>query len=163
MMTHATYHTVPTPKRWGEDSWMPVPLRGLRLEYEMSPLGCVRRRSLDGTGGWVRPTADLGGGRGWGYRLGAASVRADLAAVDIFEAFGVAVPQDAHDAARARARLANVRLRRELLAGDTLCRLMLEAEERELDGLHAAIARGCPWERGRVRGDARGADPVLGF
>ena len=64
---------------------------------------------------------------------------------------------------RARARRANTRLRREMLAADTLCRLMLEAEERELDELHATIAKGCPWERGRVRGDALGADPVLGF
>ena len=163
MMTHATYHTVPNPKGWGEESWMPVPLRGFRLEFEMSPLGCVRRRSLDGTGCWVRPSADLGGGRGWGYRLECASGRAELAAVDIFGAFGVAEPRDAHGAARARARRANSRLRRELLTWDTLCRLMLEAEERELDELLAAIDRGCPWERGRVRGDARGADPVLGF
>ena len=154
---------------WDESCWIPVPLRGFRLAFEMNPLGFVRRREENVAGRCLFPENDLGGGRGWGYRLQCGKLRAELPAATIFYTFGISSEQARGQAqrgaeyAQAWARGENRREREIFLQGDCLCRLLLEGEPPALDRLRATLIAGCPWELARISGDALGADPVLGF
>lgn len=163
MVAHDTYTIDWKRHAWAEDDWVPVPMRGFRLEFEMAPNGCVRRTAENGTKYWQLPMDELGDGRGWGYRLACCGRTVDLQGGAIFRAFGVFPPDGAAEYARIRAGRENRAVRRRVMQADPLCRLMLEGECGELDKLRDTLDKGCPWERGRMVGDARGADPVLGF
>jgi len=145
--------------------WIPVCLKGFRMSYEMSPEGFVRRRESDGQGRWLIPEHGAEAGKGPGYWLGTDQGRAWLDAGRVFAAFGLALGPDAgwlERTARA-ARLRNRVLEERARLRDPLGALLQEAEGDALTALLATLARGCPWERSRIGGDARGADPVLGF
>ncbi|WP_461210094.1 hypothetical protein [Desulfocurvus sp. DL9XJH121] len=148
------------------DVWVPVPVRGLRLGFEMNPAGHVRKTTPVPGSRWLVPLPDLGDGRGWGYRLRQGGRECGLAASAIFEFFGPEFQGQAKSAFADAIGTARRENRRELdayLLREPLGALLLEGEPRHLDGLAAALASGCPWEWGRIRGDARGADPILGF
>ncbi|MBU1002389.1 MAG: hypothetical protein KKE73_07680 [Proteobacteria bacterium] len=143
--------------------WVPVNLRGFRINFEMNSAGSVRRREDDGQGRFLVPEA---GPRGsWGYHLGCDGRETWLAAAEIFKAFGiegdpaVAWQDQARRCAAAQNRLLEQRAR----LSDPLGTMLQEAEGETLLALLNTLSRGCPWERSRIGGDARGADPVLGF
>lgn len=145
--------------------WAPVPLRGFRIEFEMHARGLVRRRAARPGARWLQPSREPGLDGEWGYRLEGEAVTALLAGEDIFRAFGLdgQARPDWAESAGALARRENRRERNAFLLAEPLCALLLEGEAADLDRLAAVREAGCPWERARIRGDALGADPVLGF
>lgn len=145
--------------------WVPVNLRGFRINFEMNAAGFVRRREHDGQGRYLVPEPGVGQGAAPGYWLRCAGREAWLTASDVFGAFGARCEPDARWLAQtrriveARNRLIEQRAR----LRDPLGTMLQEAEGDTLLVLLNTLARGCPWERSRIRGDARGADPILGF
>lgn len=179
--------------QWTDAVWAPVAIKGFALDYEMCPLGYVRRKdSRPGAGPlWLLPRDE---GDGPFYRLRAGGDVAELYVRDILRLFGAcpgsvpgAVANDgADDGAvgpcersrgagrgvridaawladtRRRALAENARSRRWDLDAARLAGLC-EDGEADLEQLALTLERGCPWGRARLSGDARGADPVLGF
>lgn len=156
---------------WTDEVWAPVGIKGFGLEYEMCPLGFVRR-VVRGAGAprrfWLLPLEEPDGGGpddGPLYRLRAAGARAELRVRDIFRLFGVRAEADRAWLARTRTRALaeNALAHGAAYACDALRQAVQEGGDVDMEMLALTIEHGCPWERARMGGDARGADPVLGF
>jgi hypothetical protein len=153
---------------WTDEVWTPVGIKGFGLDYEMCPLGFVRR-VVRGAGAarrfWLLPLEDAAGDGEPLYRLCAAGARAELRVADIFRLFGVRAEADAAWLARARTRALaeNALAHGAVYACESLRSAVQDGAEVDMEMLALTIEHGCPWERARMGGDARGADPVLGF
>lgn len=145
--------------------WVPVNVRGFRLAFEMNGSGFVRHRDGGGQGRWLYPQRGVLHDQGEGYVLTFAGREAWLPLED---AFAVKSDQGFEDdqwiqrACRVVDKQ-NRQLEERARLRDPLGTMLQEAEGDSLLALLNTLARGCPWERSRIGGDARGADPVLGF
>jgi len=150
---------------WTDEVWAPVGLKGFGLAFEMCPLGLVRG-IVGGTAAtkrlWLLPQDD---GDGPYYRLRVVGFVSEIRVREIFRRFGVAETLDDQWLARTRERvLAENILAHGWIAMDEAVRdAVREARDCDLEMLGMTMERGCPWAWARVGGDARGADPVLGF
>lgn len=153
---------------WTDEVWAPVGIKGFALDYEMCPLGFVRR-VVRGLGRprlfWLLPLDGAEGGGGPFYLLRAGGARAELRVGHIFSLFGVRAEPDPAWLARTRVRALaeNALAHGAIYACESLRRAVQEGDDVDMEMLALTIEHGCPWERARMRGDARGADPTLGF
>ncbi|BBD08763.1 hypothetical protein [Desulfovibrio ferrophilus] len=148
-----------------DEVWVPVNLRGFRIGFEMNGAGFVRCREREGQGRWLLPQAEHGDDAGLGYRLCFSGREGWLPLQDIFKAFGTRVEADWKwiDQTRLIVDAENRMLEERARLRDPLGAMLQEAEGDYLIALLNTLSRGCPWERSRIVGDARGADPILGF
>lgn len=151
--------------RWSTVRWEPVPVKGFGEVFEMSPQGFVRRvLGGDDEGGhlWLLPVTE---GDGPFYRLRHEGLGAELYVRRIFKAFGVPGRVDCGwvQRARERALAENAFVLGEANAWEAALQSVRAGGEIDLEMLVLTLNRGCPWEKAIMAGDARGADPVLGF
>lgn len=152
---------------FSDEVWVPVNVRGYGLRYEMCPMGYVRGAAAQGamSGLWLLPEESDAGPV---YRLdggGREEGTAELAARDIVALFGGRAPDGPSwgRTLRARALAENALARGVRLGDDVRARVERGVEGFTLSALLDTLGRGCPWERARIQGDARDADPVLGY
>lgn len=151
--------------RFAEEVWVPVSIEGFGPDYEMCSLGFVRR-VFRGPGPvrrlWLLP---LDEGDGPLYRLRGAGGVAELAVRDIIGQSGACAQLGAAwlRKARSRALAENAVANGDGFGSEALRQAVCEGDDIDMEMLTLTIEHGCPWERARMGGDARGADPVLGF
>ncbi len=149
------------PRSVYHSHWIPVPVYGFRAAFEMNPAGHVRLTDPGAVGRWLLPqhTPEPG------YTLCLHNERKFLPAAKIAETFGLKNTffKGWVKKATACAKSKNSQEYAAYAVKHCLWRLLLDAEEEDMDNILRVMAKGCPWEQGRVGGDARGADPVLGF
>ncbi|NJB68516.1 hypothetical protein GGQ74_002189 [Desulfobaculum xiamenense] len=148
--------------------FVPVPVAGMQLCFEMCATGLVRRcggAHRTGALPWLLPHARSDADATVVFRLCVGGRTEVLELGRVFEAFGLArvPPPGWLDRARATVRELNVRHREEELGMERRHRVEREIEAEEGGELPEYMMQGCPWERGMVGGDAAGADPVIGF
>lgn len=154
-------------KSTDEQRFVAVPLDGLRGDFEMCASGLVRRK-----GGrhpvdaliWLVPHVDGASGRAV-YRLCVGDRCERYAVEDVFLFFGRTVDFDGKALSQMRDTVRYLNQRDSMMVRSHQERIRMHERRARARGQLCPEYRmkGCPWARGVIRGEAMGADPVLGF